>query len=406
MSERATDYSSISISDFLEMHEALEVFKKETREVVDFIIAHLSTVVDMAFENRVDTSTINAYRILCTMNREVTPRVLSDSHFHDLAYRVLSTVPKMSVSLSRLGALTVLYLRSKDEWRLKACDFVLLMLDHCEYQTIFDMFKNILCKDNNWEELQDWILMLGLRDAIVKEILELSKDLNNLSHMYRLIACAALNPRISAQFGTSLVFDVLRRSSDQDVFYVVDSKWEAISALCSEASLGDMECFIDMAKGVLKESITQIRQYHTYALKFLSKYLSLDPGSIRHVLLDDIPTVVLGLMFRFPSCSDLLDSVCGFVHAAIQYRLIDADITRIYLPPLIEECSKRKHDSITAFGYIIIEDIIDRSKKSQFVKAALGHIAGFDDFMKNVYKPRKKTLSSDYGKPRLFGIGK
>jgi hypothetical protein len=321
---------STTIEDILRQDLTFRLFRSANSQLVNFFACRIDQLLRIAFdESAAPDLSAKAFAILEHSHRVVTRALMDDQKLNRTACTVIGTesIHNKSLLLNRLASITFCALYLDKNAFMESCGFILALIDKLYEPTILHLFESICSRSEGLDEIQKWLVKIGLPPTILQEIdtfpplsdlSRMSQEANLLSGLFRLICVCASSPIIGPAFCTSKSVAVLNRTVGDYPDFVENERWECLAAIYCPKNCEMMQGLFPCALDVITDPAKSVSRCGVAALDLVTGMVQFDQTLIPFMIQMDVVSTVLQLMIRNPFHTTLHFAVLDFFQVVLK----------------------------------------------------------------------------------------
>jgi hypothetical protein len=379
-----------------------------------YFVFHAQELLQLSFSDEKSTISVRAFHILTCGEPKFLQPIIESGSFVDLATNILSGKEVSPIISGRLSSLTLVALAKLPDLTGPSCGFVFRLLHHCENPSVFNLFETLTGDDPEIMPAQNWVRELGLREFLVREVLNtdftyrsespnIYRDpvYNRVCYFFELIARACRNPVLSPAFQIPEVIDCLKPSFPDTPDFVKISRWRAIVAVtCQATASKSLTAFWEDAINLLTEQIEKLKEYVVSALLFVIKLMNRAPLAFDMLLKSQMPQFLINLVLNFPNSTILHATFLSFVERGLTNPAFASSIVYFYVPVAIDRADSETNRVVKACCIKVMQLFLEAARKNPaLAKTLREELDGVRAFARGPLEALQSKIDAPYGGP-------
>lgn len=241
------------------------------------------------------------------------------------------------VVINRFAMITQNCCLTHPDLAIEHCPFLVQLLHHVKYRSVYDTFANFLSTDQKAKNLQDRLYdvqffqeYLKVIDSLPNEIPE--TDVEYISALFKLAPCFQGTEKFKELSESPDAIQVIFHLFEHAPSAVLNSQWSSLSSLINTTNIQDsaIQGFFQRVVNQLTELDNYFYAYQAYAIKVLETYITVDELRLKLVEFE-FGTKLNQIINSYPKHTLALNSVISFVLEAIKYQ----DIRQYFIDSIV-----------------------------------------------------------------------
>ena len=379
-------------------------------QIILYLSEHLNDLLELSFSEDLSNITNDAFNIIKHIYTLIINSFLNLPDFHYTVNEVLNRDNPSSRCLSRVCSLTQLILLSTNSNFPSSCGFILQLIKYINDLSILYFFEEIILEEFSYSLTHKWISENGFSELILNEIqsitlknnknIYLSKSYQKMKNLLIIFkyckSSTILRKKFEKIFSLQIIISLPRISN-----YIEDEKWDIIRTYYTKNTYLELNYLFNYLINIISEPFNKISNFNFSILKIFIKILKKN-YNLNNFLKSPLHQILLRFIFQFYENTFLMNIILKFLEISFQKFPLNIQYAETILPPLLYEGTKSTFFMLFSFSCEVFEKAINAASIDKNFKKSLISIEGFEYFISNQLKKRRKLLIDDYGGRKPF----
>lgn len=369
-------------------------------------VQKIDELLAICFQNEKTVESDRGFLILMGCNPNLTSSLFVDRRLEIVGMDIVSKDAISYCVLGRLcSLLTILFSRFPLNM-IESFGFVFKLMKHMYHYSVQSLFLKLLKNEEQMIPVQKWLMSIGFLDYLYCELTQYfptpsleeytETEYYRIGGLFRIASYCLSTPNMdlvvmSSPFLVLCEYDYIDCSS-----HIESQKWQLILAYFTPEFAPQLLNFILPAVSILKEISTQIYEYHTYSILFLSQMLKHSPETEDLLVYYKVEQHILKAFCLCYQSSILMDSLRKLLITTMRKERLLQSIVPVFIPYLLS-CAESDNIILRSHSYAILHAFESIRHDFEPLNIELNQMPEFYQFSISELKYRDLILELPYG---------
>ena len=402
LSSYATADSAAAKPDTMSVHEFLKLHMgsragKPTEQCKKFVLRNCHKLLDIALNPSEGEHSKKAFYLLTTSSAKTVEALIKDDTFFMKATEILASKEIDTVVISRLSCLFGHILTNLKGSLTECICFVMQFLKYVEDPSVFGLFCLILDANAAVKEIPTLLAKSSFASLIVTEFTEEASN-EKIANLVAIVKLCLKHRILGASFRNERVMNRLISLLDSIDMMVLNQVWQALGALCCDATATKMSGLLEDALESVRD-VNSLHMYHIFACDFIGKMLYYAPGCVNAEAKRRIVNVALELMEKYPNSTNLMGSVFRILRSGVKNHVLLQAVMQRVVPVLVFHAGATERTALAANATQFIADMEESRKNNKAENQALKDDKVYSKFTATKLAVYLALQKKEYGGP-------